>query len=193
MNFTKNFTDDFYHCGKLDLPWETIRRDLETIKTDQERNIPAVNNPFVKDTPLAELHNEYLQYGYTEHNTKIWKTTNSKDKLTFNWESDIIKQLPLDHAIATVTRQDPGQVLPWHIDRFFLLKKYHPNDNRPIWRFLLFLEDWKIGHLLQVNNSICYHWKQGEVIVWHPGTEHLAANVGLETKWTCNITGFLTV
>jgi hypothetical protein len=30
-------------------------------------------------------------------------------------------------------------------------------------------------------------------VVWHPGTEHLAANVGFEQKWTANVTGFLTV
>jgi hypothetical protein len=62
---------------------------------------------------------------------------------------------------------------------------------RPIWRFLLFLEDWKMGHVLQVNNSMLHHWHQGDVVVWQPGTMHVSANIGLETKWTCNITGFL--
>jgi hypothetical protein len=140
---------------------------------------------------MSDLCKEYKKYGYTEHNTIIWKTTNINPILEFDWEKTIIQQLPLTHAIATVTRQDPGQILPWHMDRLFMLRKLYPNEKGTIWRFLLFLEDWQMGHVLQVKDTMLHHWKQGDVVVWHPGTMHVAANIGIEPKWTCNITGFL--
>jgi hypothetical protein len=192
MSFSKDFDSDFVFFGNLQLPWDLVAQDLDQVVNDTTRLNSIVKGTAYQDD-LSQLTSKYVQYGYTEHNTKIWKTTETDPKLTFDWEQDILNQLPLDLGIATVTRQDPGQILPWHEDRFFMLRRLNPDDPRPIWRFLMFLEDWKMGHILQVNNSILTHWKQGDVYVWQPGTPHVSANVGLETKWTCNITGFLTV
>jgi hypothetical protein len=193
MKFTKHFDTDYLYCGRLDLPWSQIEQDLTLVVNDQTRNLPVVDDQTLLGTPLYELHGEYKKYGYTQHNTKLWKTTSGGDKLDFSWEKQVADQLPLDHAIVTVTRQDVGQTLPWHMDRFFYLKKIYPQDTRAIWRFLLFLSDWQIGHIIQVKNSVYYGWKRGDVVAWQPDSYHLSANVGLATKWTCNITGFLTV
>jgi len=192
MNFTKHFDSDFIFCGNIELPWDQVAWDLASVATDTTRLNPIVKGNEYHDE-LEKITSEYTKYGYTEHNTKIWKTTEKEPKLTFGWEQTILDQLPLDQGIATVTRQDPGQILPWHMDRFFMLRRLNPSDIRPIWRFLLFLEDWKMGHFLQVNNSMLTHWKQGDVYVWQPGTPHVSANVGFEIKWTCNITGFLNI
>jgi len=192
MSFSKNFDSDLVFYGQINLPWDQVAQDLETVATDTTR-IHAIVQGNEYQAELAKLTSEYTRYGYTEHNTKIWKTTNSDTKLTFDWENAILEQLPLDHAVATLTRQDPGQILPWHQDRFFFLKNQYPEDTRPIWRFLLFMEDWKMGHVLQVGDTFLHHWHQGDVYVWQPGTPHVSANIGLTTKWTCNITGFLTV
>ena len=191
MNFTKQFKEDYVYCGNIDLPWDKVSQDLAQYSSDRSRTATIVDTEGSYGDELNSLQQEYATVGYNKMNTEIWKTTNIEPTLTFSWESFIISQLPLDYAIATVTRQDPGQVLPWHKDRFFMLRKLHPIDPRPVWRFLVFLEDWKIGHILQVNNSMLHHWKAGDVAVWQPGTMHLAANVGLEQKWTCNVTGFL--
>ena len=190
MNFNKQFDDDFVFCGKINLPWDRVAYDLKQVVKDTTCSKSILEDDGYQDA-LSKITQEYKQHGYTEYNTKIWKTTNVNPKMTFDWEQTIIDQLPLDYAIATVTRQDPGQVLPWHMDRFFMLSRLYPNEKGTIWRFLLFLEDWKMGHVLQVKNSVLTHWKQGDVVVWHPGTMHVAANIGIEPKWTCNITGFL--
>lgn len=192
MNFSKDFESDFIFVGNISLPWNQVARDLDSVATDTSRLNSIVKGTAYQDE-LSQLTSEYTKYGYTEHNTKIWKTTETDPKLTFDWEQIILDNLPLDHGVATVTRQDPGQILPWHMDRFFMLRRLNPDDPRPIWRFLMFMEDWKMGHVLQVNDSILTHWKQGDVYVWPPGTPHVSANIGLEIKWTCNITGFLTV
>lgn len=192
MNFIKDFEEDYYNCGKLDLDWQQVKADLETVADEQSMNWSIIGNTTYNDD-ASKVQNEYVKYGWTQHNTKSWKTTNFDPKITFDWEQRVINQLPLDKAVATIHRQDPGQTLPWHYDRFFMLKRLHPDDPRPIWRFLVFLEDWKLGHFLQVGDSVLHHWQQGDTVVWKPGKEHLATNVGLEKKWTCNVTGFLTL
>lgn len=194
MNFYKTFDTDYLYCGRMDLPWENIEQDLKRFEKETygNHNISGqgtVNN----DNAYQSILDQHKKYGYTEHNTVIWKSTACEPKLTFSWEQKVVDQLPLSHAVVALTRQNPGQVLPWHEDRFFMLRKQHPENTAPIWRFLLMMQDWKIGHFLQINNTVFTHWSQGDLVVWHPGTMHLAANVGLEPKWTCNITGFLTV
>lgn len=191
MKFTKDFDSDVLHCGRIDLPWHTVFQDLEPYLDEQEHNESILGNHTYHDDAAA-LQNEYLRYGYNPHNTRIWKTNTYQPKLDFDWEEQIRQQMPwLDHAVVGVHRQDPGQVLPWHLDRFFMLRRLYPDDSRPIWRFLMFMENWKIGHVLQVNDTVLHHWAQGDLVVWKPGVMHLAANVGLEKKWTCAITGFV--
>ncbi len=191
MNFYKEFESSYLHCGKIDLDWSQVQKDLITVEDEQSKNWSIINNDTYTDA--NSINNEYVKYGYNQNNTRSWKTTNFDPPITFEWEDTVRKMFPLDNSIVTIHRQDPGQVLPWHWDRFMMLKKLFPNDTRPIWRFQVFLEDWKLGHILQIEDSVVHHWKQGDIIVWKPRTEHLAANVGIEKKWTCQVTGFLTV
>lgn len=185
-----DFKDDYINYCKIQLPWDDVARDLATWSKDMTHDYSLLDDMSYNDALGAE-QKEHARFGYTKHNTHIWKTTNREPKLTFSWESAIIAQLPLDHAIATVTRQDCGQVLPWHEDRFYMLRNRFPDETRPIWRFLMFMEDWKKGHFLQVNDSVLHHWQRGDCIVWQPPTMHLSGNIGTDPKWTCNITGFL--
>src|SRR6056300_1071081 len=106
MNFYKTFTTDYFYCGRINLPWDQVLKDLESMSIDQTRNLPVVDDETLIGTKLFDIQNEYKKYGYSQHNTKIWKTTSGGDKINFLWEKDICDQLPLDHALATVTRQD---------------------------------------------------------------------------------------
>lgn len=182
--------DYMLFAKNLDLPWDLISSDLDKYK-NEKLYISSLMQDYGYNDDGYKINNDFKNYGYTEHNTRIWKTTNLDPKINLAWENEVIDKLPLDHAVATLTRQDPGQILPWHYDRFFFLKKLFPNDTRPIIRFLLFLQDWEMGHVLQVGNSMLTHWTRGDVVVWRPGQYHVSANIGLTTKWTCNITGFL--
>ena len=195
MNFSKTFSEDIYYCGQMDLPRQLIDQQLQEYVDEQTRTFSLVRETMGEfcSAELYEKTNKYAEVGYTCHNTKIWKTTSSEQKLDFEWEKDVCDQLPLVNAVATVTRQDPGQVLPWHQDEFFYHKKFFASTDLEIWRFLVFLSDWKPGHFVQANDTVYHHWKFGDTIVWQPKTMHLSANVGLETKWTCNVTGHLTL
>jgi len=53
------------------------------------------------------------------------------------------------------------------------------------------LEDWKPGHYLEVNGKPYVNWQAGDTVEWAYDTPHMAANIGLEDRYTLQITGHL--
>jgi hypothetical protein len=96
----------------------------------------------------------------------------------------------LKDKVYTVHRFAPGAILPFHKDGY---KKYQINhgieDINQIHRIIVFLEDWKDGHILQVESKLYAHWKAGDFVSWHGETLHMAANLGHEDRYTLQITG----
>jgi hypothetical protein len=56
-------------------------------------------------------------------------------------------------------------------------------------RYLVTVNDWHWGHVLQMENSFFPQWKSGEVYDIPSNVYHLSANAGVEIKMTCSITG----
>ena len=88
-------------------------------------------------------------------------------------------------------RMRTGTVMPVHND---LYKKYIEIFNlqgqeRSIHRALVLLEDWRPGHYLEVLGDPIVNWQAGDVVDWIYDTPHMAANIGLEDRYTLQITG----
>ena len=90
-------------------------------------------------------------------------------------------------------RMNTGTILPTHGDlylRYIELFKLQGQEHR-IRRAIVFLEDWKPGHYFEGNNNAKVNWKAGDVVEWRYDTPHLAANLGLEPRYTLQITGWV--
>lgn len=90
-------------------------------------------------------------------------------------------------------RMRTGTVMPNHSD---LYKRYIELFNlegqeHTIHRALVLLEDWKSGHYLEVNGAPMVSWRAGQVVEWIYDTPHMAANIGLEDRYTLQITGHI--
>lgn len=88
-------------------------------------------------------------------------------------------------------RMDSGTILPVHSDTY---KRYIELFNlqgkeHTIRRMVVFLEDWKSGHYLELNNVPIVGWNKGHAVAWHYDTPHMAANMGIEPRYTLQITG----
>lgn len=90
-------------------------------------------------------------------------------------------------------RMSSGTVMPVHEDRYV---KYIDLFNlqgqtHSIRRALVLLEDWRPGHYLEVQGEPIVKWRAGTVAEWVYDTPHMAANIGLEPRYTLQITGHL--
>jgi hypothetical protein len=88
-------------------------------------------------------------------------------------------------------RMHTGTVMPEHQD---LYKRYIEvfglqGREHSIRRAIVFLENWKSGHYLEINGLPVVQWSAGDVVEWQYDTPHMAANIGLEPRYTLQITG----
>lgn len=90
-------------------------------------------------------------------------------------------------------RMTSGTVMPVHEDRYV---KYIDlfdlqGHEHTIRRALVLLEDWQSGHYLEVMGRPYVNWTAGTVVEWVFDTPHMAANIGLEPRYTLQITGHI--
>jgi hypothetical protein len=83
-----------------------------------------------------------------------------------------------------------GQALPTHQDRYLNYQRiYKIVDPSVIWRCIVFLEDWKSGHYFEINGKPIVDWKAGDWVNWNFDVPHFAGNIGIEPRYTVQITG----
>jgi hypothetical protein len=81
-------------------------------------------------------------------------------------------------------------LFPKHQDHYASYRKmFNITDPSVIWRCIVFLEDWKSGHYLEVANQPILGWRRGDYVAWNYDVPHFAANIGLESRYTAQITG----
>jgi len=86
-------------------------------------------------------------------------------------------------------RMDTCNILPHHRDTFSYYKKlFNIENNQSIWRAVIFLENWKPGHIFEIENEPITKWRAGEYVLWQYDAEHMAANLGLEPRYTAQLT-----
>ena len=95
----------------------------------------------------------------------------------------------LDKKIVAVNKLSPGQILPFHTDKYLKYKsKNNIKETDIIQRVIVFLHDQKAGHQLWIEDRICVG-EAGSYFGWDQGTEHMAANLGHEDRYILQVTG----
>jgi hypothetical protein len=154
---------------------------------DQYKNIDYVNETF-NDTEQLEI---WLNQGYVNKFTGDMCDMRSEQP---TWNKRILETFEgqgWKDVGTSYYRMNAGTVLPTHqdlylkyIDIFKLQGREHT-----IRRAIIFLEDWKPGHYAEYMNQAFVNWHAGAVIEWTYDTPHLAANLGLDPRYTLQITG----
>lgn len=88
-------------------------------------------------------------------------------------------------------RMSSGTVMPVHQDRYVRYINLFDlaGQEQTIRRALVLLADWRPGHYLEVDGEPFVKWRAGTVVEWHYDTPHMAANIGLDPRYTLQITG----
>lgn len=90
-------------------------------------------------------------------------------------------------------RMGTGTVLPTHSDLYLRYIKLHnlKGKEHRIRRAIVFLEDWKPGHYSEIDSHGIVNWTAGTVVEWDYALPHAAANIGIEDRYTLQITGWV--
>lgn len=166
-----------------------VKYRIERFWDDEFKTLDYVNEPF-NDPETVEL---WLRQGY--HTKICGDLVDMRHRLPV-WADrfiNIYTQLDWKDIGLAFYRMPTGTVMPVHsdlykryIERFDLQGREHT-----IRRALLLLEDWKPGHYLEVNGKPYVNWQAGDTVEWAYNTPHMAANIGLEDRYTLQITGHL--
>jgi len=121
---------------------------------------------------------------YNKHNSSIWQ----KFEDSPGWVHALSKIIPQDftHHEVSVIKLPPGQTIPYHRDKHYLLQKNYGVGET--WRYLIFLEDWKNGHYFEIYGTPIVKWQRGDWIKFHRNEWHLAGNMGIVPFYSAQIT-----
>jgi len=165
----------------------THKYQLYPFWDDEYKHLDYINEPFNDPVSVSNWVRQGYQSKITgdlcdmRHRLPIWSQRFIDIYTGQGWK---------DIGLAFY-RMSTGTVMPIHSD---LYKRYIELFNlkgkeQTISRALVLLEDWKSGHYLEVNGRPVNNWRAGQVIEWIYDTPHMAANIGLEDRYTLQITG----
>ena len=102
---------------------------------------------------------------------------------------NLIKGFKLKNTVAAINKLMPGQVLPWHVDKYpTYIKRNNISENQQIIRIIVFLHDQEPGQQLWIGHNLCVG-TAGTYFGWGRGVEHMAANLSKTPRYTLQITG----
>lgn len=162
-----------YHFYKF---WDDEFKTLDYIQ--EPFNDPESVNLWISQGYQSKITGELCDM---RHRLPVWADKFIKIYTEMRWK---------DVGLAFY-RMRTGTVIPVHQD---LYKRYIELFNlqgqeQSIRRALVLLEDWKPGHYLEVNGRPYVDWREGTTIEWEYDAPHSAANIGLEDRYTLQITG----
>lgn len=153
--------------------WGAKHQDLEYIKDyfkDPDQESGWINSGHCPEALCIELH--------------VIKTV-------YPWMNYVQDYFPeLKNLNFCISRFTPGTYFPMHIDRYgYYSKANNIQDLSSIVRYVLFLEDSAPGHMLQIGDTVYHNWPAGLCVGWNHSTPHMAANLGMQDRYTLQITG----
>lgn len=91
---------------------------------------------------------------------------------------------------AALYKMNTGDILPLHKDHYITYQRvFNITDTSCIWRAIVFMEDWKSGHYFEIDGTPVVNWSRGDYVVWNYDVEHMAFNMGIDPRYTLQITG----
>jgi len=127
---------------------------------------------------------------YSEANTTMYQIWWQPDQLDF---VTLGEQLHMQVVSVSSIMQEPGHVIPYHRDLFHKINERYPDRSEQRVRANIFLEDAKLGHMMQFTLGNKHHavtdWRANTGYMFDSTILHLSSNSGAEPKYTLQISG----
>jgi hypothetical protein len=156
--------------------------DIDKLKTINIVNAPAPEVGYSTEEGInLEKYQSLVSAGVHRGLPKCFNLDVFEE--TFNW---------INYKSYAVHKMEPGSILPLHKDKYsYYSTQYNIIDFNKIVRVIVFLEDYELGHILQIEDTPVTEWKAGNWVSWSGKKTHLAANFGCHNRYTLQITGLI--
>lgn len=143
----------------------------------------------------------YVRQPVTSYEVETWKSMGYDYVKNFTglmydnrnimpkWIQVIENAFGLYNQTYTFYKMETLDIMPVHVDHFRTYMKLFNVNYDQVYRVLLMLEDWKPGHYLEIDGVAYTNWKSGDWFKWKSDVPHAAANIGIEPRYTLQITG----
>ena len=145
----------------------------------------------------------YIKQPVTEQEVALWKEKgydciksftgsmyDSKNPLP-NWVEKFNNMFGLKNQTYNFYKMSTLEIMPPHTDHFRTYTKLFNSVSTNVCRVLIMLEDWQPGHYLEIADIGYVNWKAGDYFFWQYDVPHAASNIGVEDRYTLQITGEL--
>jgi hypothetical protein len=106
-----------------------------------------------------------------------------------DWVNSVAEQVGLTNCGFVFYKMEQLDIMPPHIDHFDTYCKVFNIDRNKVFRAIVFLEDWKPGHYFEYDNQGLVNWKKGDYVIYSTNTLHAASNIGIDPRYTLQVTG----
>lgn len=100
-----------------------------------------------------------------------------------------VTSLGLEQSISTVgwICLRPNQFIAPHVDHFYQLRNAHNVSIDECVRYLVFLQDWEFGQMVDFDNTNIRKWRRGDTWKFNHVEPHWAGNASNVNLHTCQV------
>ena len=137
----------------------------------------------------AEI-DEWAKLGYDQANVKSFTGHMYDNRNPMpEWIPKIEDAFGLYKQTYTFYKMQTLEIMPVHADHYRTYCRINGVTYDQVYRTLLMLEDWKPGHYLEIDGVAYTNWHAGDWFKWKGATPHAASNIGIEDRYTLQVTG----
>ena len=144
--------------------------------------------PFIKQPITEEEILKWQSQGYDHVKSFSGSMYNSKNIMP-DWVLNMDQLFGMYKQTYTLYRMDTLEIMPVHSDHFNTYCRLHDTTSEKVQRVILMLEDWKPGHYFELDGIGYVNWKAGDWFKWTGDVPHAASNIGIEPRYTLQVTG----
>jgi hypothetical protein len=143
---------------------------------------------FVKQPVTDEEVKTWQDMGY-DHVKSFTGSMYDNSKPMPDWIATLERMFGLYNQTYTFYRMNTLEIMPVHVDHYRTYCRINNVSTDKVCRIVMMLEDWKPGHYFELDGIGYTNWKAGDYFMWKGDVPHAASNIGVEPRYTLQITG----
>lgn len=143
---------------------------------------------YTRQPVTQEEVDEWVAKGYDYVKSFTGSMYDSRNPMP-EWVNNFAGLFDYKNLTYTFYKMQTLEIMPEHVDHYRTYMRLNEAKYEDVVRILIMLEDWKPGHYLEIDGVGIVNWIAGDYYVWESNCPHAASNIGIEDRYTLQITG----